>query len=114
MFLFYLMQSVRLVLSDMQDLVIHVLLKHHLARMHQQQAPTDTLASNEFHISPNTSSSMIIEKDSFRSIICVAQKGEQNLETIRSILKSHGFCVSEMRFISNIVANEDQSVTVMY
>jgi hypothetical protein len=108
------MQSVRLVLCDMQDLVIHVLLKHHLARMHQQQAPTGTLESNEFHISPNTSSSMIIEKDGSRSIICVAPKDEQNLDTIGSILKSHGFSVSEIRFISNIVANKDQSVTVMY
>lgn len=103
-----------MLLSDMQEVVIHVLLKNHLARMHEQQAPTSTLESNEFHISPNTSSLMIIEKDGSRSIICVAGNSEQNLEKIGSILKSHGFRVSEKRYISNIVTNNDQSFTVLY
>jgi hypothetical protein len=98
----------------MQEVVIHVLLKNYLARMNEQEAPTRPLESNEFQISPNSSSSMIIERDGSKSIIFVAPNGEQNLEKIGSILKSHGFRVSEKRYISNIVTNNDQSFTVLY
>jgi hypothetical protein len=111
------LQNVRLILSEIHDYEIHIILKKQLEWMHHEQQPSSgmgALALEEFCISPNRSFSIILQKEGSQSIICTNQKGKQDLDKIGSILKSHGYTVSENRCISDIVSTKGRQFTLIF
>lgn len=106
-----------MVLSEIHDYEIHTLLKKQLKWMHPEEQPNSgmgALALEEFCISPNRSYSIILEKEGSQSIICMNQKGKQDLDKIGGILKSHGYIVSENRCISDIVSTKGRQFTLIF